>query len=899
MSLKFANSIIKSSVSCSGQGPCRLENGKIHDVKLTLTPKLALIFILFAGLLLIGAGTLAYDSGQAALKDAAITELEATSVEKEAALENWIQEREARISALSRSPYILSELEAIIEAGPESSAAYERLVRELSVRTGKGQAFLNMFIILPEDGQVFVSVDPDEVGDPRTARPYFLEALKTTYTTPIYFSPEVQAPAMTTASPIRSADGRVIGVLAGRVNLQELNSIIQRRTGLRQTDDAFLVNTSNLFVTQPRFIPDPAILQQGISTLPVTLCLQGNTGTISTMDYRNVPVIVSYRWLPERQMCLIVKISQEETLVPIRQFEKNVLLIGLMVLVAASILAVGLSHSLIGPIRAMQAAAQRYGRGDLDVRLPETRQDELGVLASEFNQMAGLLAEKEAELLEHAHSLEQKVLERTKDLREKEYMLSESQSIAHIGSWQYEPAHDRLVWSDETYRIYGRQPETFIPSAESLLSLLHPDERPRLVDWIKECLAGCRPSGIEFRVVLPDGSLRIVQGQGDLLPEDGEKPLRLIGTIQDVTVRKQAEEQINELLIFNAKILNTAPVGILTYKTTGECVFANENAAAIVGTSVETLISQNFRALESWKRSGLLSLAERAIVNRSPVVSDIHHLSTFGRDVWLTASAVTFHSRDEERLLLTISDITERKQAEDALQRTADDLLRSNAELEQFAYVASHDLQEPLRMVSSYVQLLARRYQGRLDADADEFIAFAVDGAKRMQTLINDLLAYSRVGRRGSQMSSVSVENLLQDVLANLQLTIEESRATITHDPLPVVRGDAVQLSTVFQNLVMNAIKFRSAEPPCIHIGVCQEQGEWVFSVKDNGIGIDPKFSERIFIIFQRLHSRESYPGTGIGLAVCKRVIQRHGGRIWVASEAGKGSVFYFTLPTG
>ena len=241
-------------------------------------------------------------------------------------------------------------------------------------------------------------------------------------------------------------------------------------------------------------------------------------------------------------------------------------------------------------------------------------------------------------------------------------------------------------------------------------------------------------------------------------------------------------------------------------------------------------------------------------------------------------------------------DTTERVQAEQALQRTAEDLRRSNSELEQFAYVASHDLQEPLRMVSSYVQLLARRYQGKLDEDADEFIGYAVDGAKRMQNLINDLLAYSRVGTRGSPFVSVSLEHLLQEALENLQVVMEENQAEITHDSLPIVLGDPVQLGMVFQNLLGNAIKFRGAQAPNVHVGVRQEGNEWIFSVRDNGIGIDQKFSERIFIIFQRLNSPGTYPGTGIGLAICKRIIQRHGGRIWVESQAGQGSTFYFTL---
>ena len=234
---------------------------------------------------------------------------------------------------------------------------------------------------------------------------------------------------------------------------------------------------------------------------------------------------------------------------------------------------------------------------------------------------------------------------------------------------------------------------------------------------------------------------------------------------------------------------------------------------------------------------------------------------------------------------------------EDELQETLIKLKRSNSELEQFAYVASHDLQEPLRMISSFLQLLQMRYSGQLDSDADEFINFAVEGAKRMQNLIQDLLAYSRVTTKGNEFKDIKMEEALEQALVNLKMSIEENNANITHDPLPIITADYSQMIQLLQNLIGNSIKYRSDKIPEIHISAQEKDNDWIYSVEDNGIGIDSKYSDQVFQIFKRLHTNEEYKGTGIGLAITKRIIERHSGRIWVESELGKGSKFYFTIP--
>ena len=242
-------------------------------------------------------------------------------------------------------------------------------------------------------------------------------------------------------------------------------------------------------------------------------------------------------------------------------------------------------------------------------------------------------------------------------------------------------------------------------------------------------------------------------------------------------------------------------------------------------------------------------------------------------------------------------DISEMKAMEEALARHAEELARSNAELQQFASIASHDLQEPLRMVSFYTQLLAKRYKGKLDADADEFIGYAAEGATRMANLIRHLLEYSRVSSRKPDFAPIDCEAVFEQSLTNLQMALQESGAVVTHDPLPQVEGDATQLVQLLQNLIGNAIKFRRPEMTAqVHVAVEEKATEWIFSVRDNGIGIEQEYYDTIFAIFQQLHSRDKYEGSGVGLAICRRIVERHRGRIWVDSTPGEGTTFHFTL---
>ncbi len=364
-------------------------------------------------------------------------------------------------------------------------------------------------------------------------------------------------------------------------------------------------------------------------------------------------------------------------------------------------------------------------------------------------------------------------------------------------------------------------------------------------------------------------------------------------------IRNLAGRDTGESLRFHlAALVNSSSDAIIGEMLDGTITSWNKSAERIFGYSADEAIGKPIAMLlppGTEEESDILGRLKREEISTYDAVrrrKDGRNIS-----VSVTISPIFDTLGNLVGASKVARDFTERKRAEEELARRAEELARSNAELQQFAYVASHDLQEPLRMVASFTQLLAERYRGKLDPDADEFIGYAVDGARRMQVLVNDLLEYSHVGTRAREFAAVDCERTLKTVLANLQKSLEETGGEVTHDPLPPVKGDRTQLVQVFQNLVGNALKFHGSEPPRVHISAEQIQGEWRFSVRDNGIGIDLKYAERIFLLFQRLHTRAEYSGTGMGLAITKKIVERHGGRIWLESEPGKGSTFYFSLP--
>jgi PAS domain S-box-containing protein len=473
------------------------------------------------------------------------------------------------------------------------------------------------------------------------------------------------------------------------------------------------------------------------------------------------------------------------------------------------------------------------------------------------------------------------------------------------------PSGEVTSWNPGAHELYGYRAEEV---RGRTLDLLVPAERAATdASMLSQALAGQRVEDFETEHRRKDGSLVPVSVTVSPMRDARRAIVGASVIVRDRTERKRAEEAMREVQEAFRRAFEDAPIGMALLGVgaddSGRLLQVNHTMCEITGYATRELLSMRLEEITHPADADVeRPLAAQLLAGEIPNYQlEKRYVRHDGRTVWVMHNASIAHDSSGRMLygIAQLQDITRRKETEDRLarvaaelERRAAELERSNSDLQEFAYVASHDLSEPLRMVSSYVQLLARRYEGKLDSDADDFIGYAVDGVNRMQRLIDDLLAYSRAGTSEYRYGNVDVEALVRDTLVGMQTTVAESGATITVGDLPEVWGDEGQLRQLFQNLIGNGIKFRRPEePPRVEVSAEREESGWLFRVSDNGIGIDPRHAERIFSVFKRLHGRDEYPGSGIGLSICKRIVERHQGRIWVEPRDDRGTTFAFTIP--
>ena len=473
--------------------------------------------------------------------------------------------------------------------------------------------------------------------------------------------------------------------------------------------------------------------------------------------------------------------------------------------------------------------------------------------------------------------------------------------------WDWNLTTDEVWWNDNFYNVFGYDPANGAPTLGEWIMKMHPDDRTTIVDKLKEIKYSSIDSWRdEFKYFKKDGSIGIGLNRAHIIRNNEGKPIRIVGAIHDITERRKALQQIAASERKYRQIVETAQEGIWLIDETDCTVFVNKKMCQMLEYSQEEIIGKpNYFFKNEKERESAI----RQIEKRKKGISEQYetsYITKSGKCLWVSVSAnpVLDDEGNYKGALGMLTDITQRKLQEELLKKSEADLEmknkeleQKNIELEQFAYIASHDLQEPLRTVTSFADQLQKQYKDKFDNIGQKYLYFIEQGTERMKTLVTDLLDYSRIGR-GKETKPIDCNKVIHTVIADLHMAIHESHAEIEAEKLPVINGYSTEVKQLFQNLVVNAIKFRKKEePPKIHITAQPVNGAWEFSVADNGIGIDEQYNERIFVIFQRLHTRNEYEGSGIGLSHCKKIVELHGGKIWVKSKPGKGSTFYFTLP--
>ncbi len=723
----------------------------------------------------------------------------------------------------------------------------------------------------------------------------------TTHYSPVYYRDINAESMMDIAIPlIDRRSGDIAAVLVASVRLQPIWDHVAYETVDSQVT-TFVVDRFSRIVAHP----NPSVVLRG-----TTFDAPSASGIHVGLDGERQVMALATAVFGERLFTVI----SEEPPASAMYSAYRVLRISIGFVVAALVAAGILAWMMVAPltrrISSLVSAAQRIESGDMGARADESADDEFGILGKAFNGMVAALRGKveeatvaRQELASLNQELEVRVQRRTEDLETANVSLERSKAVLRE-QWE----NFVTILDGIPHVIYVANPETY----EVLF-----------VNKFFKDLLGADPIGQQCYTAFQGFDHPCDFCTNDRILETGEPHTweyfnpkvqrhflitdRIIGwsdcpqarleLAMDVTERKKNELEIQRSKRVTESIIESLPGVFYQISTEGRFVRWNGEFERVTGYSPDEISAMSPLELFEGNDKDAVGAAIAAVFEGGEAEVGAIFVPKNGKPIpyWFTG---TLKELDGSPYLIGMgTDISELSQIEAELRRSRDGLERSNKELEQFAYVASHDLQEPLRMVSSYTQLLEKRYKEQLDDTAREFIAYAVDGASRMQKLINDLLSFSRVQTKGGSFETVDLNHTLGQARANLSAAIEDNSALVINDELPTIVADPNQMVSVFQNLIGNAIKFHGEEPPRIHVSASETDDEVEIRVSDNGIGIREEHQGRIFIIFQRLHNRKDYPGTGIGLALCKRIIERHGGQIRIESEEGVGTTFSFTLP--
>jgi PAS domain S-box-containing protein len=912
-----------------------------------LATKLIILFLLLTTIPLAIVGYLAYDNGRRTIQQNVLNHLTSTNVLKEDEFDQWVKDNERRLRSLAGQPFFKDRFAAEIAAHDPGNPEYQevhRAIREDRLLPALEEGgFIELFILRASDGLILVSTDEKEEGKYKESEPYFVEGKSRTYVQNVYYSLTLGEAAMTIGTPIKDREGNLLAVLAGHLDLGEMSKIMEQRGGLSQTEDTYLVNSFNFFVTEPMFGEGYA-LKKAVRTDGVRACLEHNEGIGFYDDYRGVPVIGAFRWMPERELCILTEVNQAEAYAPIVALRNTLLGIGVGMALIVALLGVLFARTITGPLRQLVEGAEEIGRGNLDYRIAVRGRDEIGQLSQAFNQMT----ENLQAITASRDELDREIAERKRAeeaLRESEVRFSTVFHTSPIGISITRLADGQYIDVNEAFLgLFGyAREEALSHTSLQLQTWAFPEDRGRAVKMLRE---QGRVRGMEGQFRKKSGE--IWTGLFSAKVMDIASDSYVLVLLQDITERKRAEEARVKAV---SAVVDAMGDALVLHTLDGEITFVNPAYEELTGYDRRELVGRDAAEVgaEVTKPEDVEITAasiEAALKGEVPVPVPITLISKEGREVPVafTVSFMRDARGQPSTAVVVFKDITQIKRTEDELKQTLADLEasraaalnmmadaeearrmteraneelrreieerkrveaeleRSNRELEQFAYVASHDLQEPLRKVQVFGDRLKARQAQAFDEQGRDYLERMQDAARRMQRMINDLLTFSRVATRAQPFVLVDLGQVAQEALSDLELQIEQTDGRIVIGDLPTIEADPSQMRQLLENLIGNGLKFhREGVPPLVEVTSerIKRRGRELCQVlvKDNGIGFDEKYLDRLFKPFQRLHGRGEYAGTGIGLAICRRIAERHGGSITAQSAPGEGATFIVTLP--
>ena len=727
-------------------------------------------------------------------------------------------------------------------------------------------------------------------------RDYFKQAVATRqpYLDKPIMGRALKRPVMTVSTPLIDAAGKVHGVMTGIVDLTAPNFLGLMTGRILGGFEFFVVSTEhNVFLAASdatrAMTATPA---PGTSEIYDAI-LAGFEGSMVARSSFGIEKLYAVKRMPSTGWTVELALPTAIAFGPATSL-RNALYGSAMFASLIAVLVVGLIARRL--MRPLENAAERLddmssGRVALE-RLPETGDTEVRRLLASFNRLTDHMTDQQAEL------------------RFNETRLAESQRIAHVGSWEWEIATNRNIWSAETFRIFGLDPHGTAPGFDAFIALVEPEHRERVIGAKQKALDGTAPYHCEYRIRRPSGDVRIVRSQAEVVRDEAGRPLRMIGINADVTERRHDEARLRESEATYRSLFDNMLNGfaycrmLFTDGKPDDFVYLSVNEAFGALTGLHNVVGKRVSEVIPGIRESDPTLIEtygRVAMTGKPERFEAH-LSAL--EMWFSVSV---YSPRPEHFVAVFDVVTERKQQEQQIvelnrtlearvQRRTEDLERANRELEAFSYSISHDLRAPLRAINGFSQLLIESEREKLAAESLHMLKRVAHNASRMGELIDDILDYSRSGRADMKSTNVDMAALARAIVEQLH---DNYPATQFHcGDLPTVRGDATMLRQILLNLLENGGKF-SAQRADAHVDVAcaTTGGEHVFSVRDNGAGFDMRYADKLFGMFQRMHSEAQFAGTGVGLAIVKRLVERHGGRVWAEAEPGRGAVFYFALP--